>query len=391
VFLGLLAQGAVPVPIDPSEPEAAQVACSRSVGASHLWRDGRLHSLGLPARRRRAGARECLVKVTSGSSGEPKALPVTDRQLAADGRQICASMGIRPDDGSLAAIPLGYSYGLGNLVAPLLLQGSPVLCSSGALPQAVAADALRLRPTVFPAVPPLLRALVASDVPASSLASLRLVLSAGSALPSETSRAFSEKFGILVRGFYGASETGGISFDRTGQATLSGRSVGTPLDGVRIAFRAGGRFTVASPAVLGTGRFSPADRAELGAGGELVLLGRTGRMVKVAGRRLDLSEIEAALKSVPGIRDAYAHLGTGPDSALAAAAATELSPPEIRRLLRGRLASWKIPARILALPEFPVTARGKADGRRLRQILSAPRTAASISTLSSERQMSARR
>ncbi|HEY5078656.1 MAG TPA: hypothetical protein VII43_02370, partial [Opitutaceae bacterium] len=197
--------------------------------------------------------------------------------------------------------------------------------------------------------------------------------------------------GILVRGFYGASETGGISFDRTGEATLSGRSVGTPLAGVRIAFRAGGRFTVSSPAVLRTGRFSPTDRALLAAGGELVLLGRTGRMVKVAGRRLDLSEIEAALKSVPGIRDAYAHLGSGASAALGAAAATELSPPEIRRLLRPRLASWKIPVRILALAHFPVTARGKADGRRLRQLLSAPRSATSTSTLSSERQMSARR
>ncbi|HEY5079658.1 MAG TPA: class I adenylate-forming enzyme family protein, partial [Opitutaceae bacterium] len=166
VFLGLLAHGAVPVPIDPSEPEAAQVAGSLSAGATHLWRAGRLHSLGLPAGPRRSAGRECLVKVTSGSSGAPKALAVTDRQLAADGRQICASMGIGPEDGSLAAIPLGYSYGLGNLVAPLLLQGSRVLCSSGALPQAIAADALRLRPTVFPAVPPLLHALVESDVPA---------------------------------------------------------------------------------------------------------------------------------------------------------------------------------------------------------------------------------
>jgi acyl-coenzyme A synthetase/AMP-(fatty) acid ligase len=187
------------------------------------------------------------------------------------------------------------------------------------------------------------------------------------------------------------SETGGISFDRTGEATLEGRSVGTPLAGVRIAFRSGGRFTVSSPAVLGKGKFSPADRASLNAAGELALLGRTGRMVKVAGRRLDLSEIEAALRSVPGIRDAYAHLGAGTQAPLCAAVATDLPAAEIRRLLRARLASWKIPARIVRLPAFPLTPRGKADGRGLRQLLCAPRTASSISTLSSERQISARR
>jgi long-chain acyl-CoA synthetase len=393
VFLALLSTRSVPVPIDPSEPEEAQLACARSVGAAHIWKAGGLHRLdsaGRPPRRRLPGS-ECLVKVTSGSSGVPKALSVTDGQLAADGRQICESMGIGPEDASLAAIPLGYSYGLGNLVAPLLLQGSPILCVSSFLPQAIASDTLRLRPTVFPAVPPLLKALVESDVSARSLASLRLVISAGSPLAPEVSRTFEAKFGIRVRGFYGTSETGGISFDRTGEATLSGRSVGTPLAGVRIALGKGGRFTVTSPAVLGKGRFSPADRASLNGARELTLLGRTGRMVKVAGRRLNLSEIEAALRSVPGIRDAYAHLGTGAASTLAAAAATELSPTEIRRLLRSRLASWKIPGRIIALGEFPTTPRGKTDGRKLRQVLSAPRTATSISTLSSQRQMSARR
>ena len=110
---------------------------------------------------------------------------MTDAQFAADGRQICESMGIGPDDTNLAAIPFGYSYGLGNLVAPLILQGTRILCISSALPHAIASDAVRHKPTVFPAVPPILKALVESDVAARSLASLRLVISAGSALPPE--------------------------------------------------------------------------------------------------------------------------------------------------------------------------------------------------------------
>jgi acyl-CoA synthetase (AMP-forming)/AMP-acid ligase II len=391
VFLALLTVGSVPVPIDPSEPEESQVDCARSAGASHLWRAGRLHGLHAGRGPSRSRGAECLVKVTSGSTGSPRALAVTHAQLAADGRQICASMGIAAGDSSLAAIPFGYSYGLGNLVAPLLLQGSPVLCASGALPQAIAADALRLRPTVFPAVPPILRALCESDVPHGALSSLRLVISAGSPLAPETGRAFEQKFAVRVRGFYGTSETGGITFDRTGEATLEGRSVGTPLDGVRISMRTGGRFVVSSPAVLGRGSFSPADRARSGAGGELTLLGRTGRMAKVAGRRVDLAEIEAALRAVPGIRDAFAHQGPGAAEPIAAAALTALAPAEIRRLLRLRLASWKIPSRIVALRSFPANERGKTDARALRQLLCAPRMATSTSTLSSARQMSARR
>jgi len=394
VFLGLLASGAIPAPIDPSEPEEAQVAVAASIGANFLWREGRLRRVcfGTPAAsaRLRSGG-VCLVKLTSGSSGAPRGLAVSHSEMEADARQICASMGIGAGDSNLAAIPLGYSYGLGNIVIPLMAQGTRVICLSSALPHAIAADALKHRPTVFPAVPPILRALAESDVSRRSLASLRLVISAGSPLSREVAAAFAKKFGLRIHGFYGASETGGIAYDRTGDATLEGRSVGTPISGVRISFGAAGRFSVSSPAVIGKGRYSPADRAALNKLGELVLLGRTDRMVKVAGRRVDLAEIESALKSVPGIRDAFAHMPAGAEGALSAAALTDLSPAEIRRLLRPRVASWKIPSRIVALRDFPATARGKTDSRRLRQILSAPRTATSISTLRAERQISAPR
>jgi acyl-coenzyme A synthetase/AMP-(fatty) acid ligase len=148
---------------------------------------------------------------------------------------------------------------------------------------------------------------------------------------------------------------------------------------------------VSSPAVRGGGSFSPPDRGRRGARGELVLLGRTDRAVKVSGRRVDLAEIESALRGVPGVADAFAHMGAGPGAVLAAAAATALPGAEVRALLRERIAPWKVPARIVALASFPVTARGKTDARRLRQLLSAPRTATSISTFRAARQMSARR
>ena len=391
VFLGLLSVGAVPAPIDPTEPEEALVAAARSIGAPWFWHAGRLHSLGPAGRGGRRGAAECLVKMTSGSTGAPRGLAFSHSQMEADGRQICRTMGIGAADASLATIPLGYSYGLGNLVMPLILQGSRVVCASSALPHAIGSDAARWRPTVFPGVPAVLRALVASDVPRESLASLRLVISAGSALAPETARAFAAKFGTRIHGFYGTSETGGIAFDRSGEATLCGRGVGTPLLGVRIRYGAAGRFVVSSPAVSGRGRFSPADRAGRNGHGELVLMGRTDRVVKVAGRRVGLGEIEAALRSLPGVRDAFAHMGASPGAVLAAAVCADCAGAEIRRRLRARLAPWKIPSRILVLAEFPATPRGKPDAGRLRQLLSAPRTATSISTLSSARQMSAPR
>jgi len=367
VLLGLLQLNAIPIPADSTEPAAALAEQARGLRAAALWHAGALHPFSGATRHRRTGL--CLFKLTSGSTGVPKALPFTHAQMLADGRQVCASMGIGPGDLNLAVIPLGHSYGLGNLVVPLLDQGTPLLCVASPLPQALAADIARWRPTVFPAVPTLLRAMVRSDITPEQLASLRLVVSAGAALVPELAAEFASKFGRRVHNFYGASETGGICYDATGEATLTGANVGTPMSGVQLRFRAGQRFAVESAAVGGTGRFSPADRGQLDASGGLALLGRAGRTVKIAGRRLDLAEVEKALLALPGVRAACVLPHPQRADALAAAVASDRTGAELRAELAARLAPWKIPAHILPLPELPVTERGKLDRHAVEALL----------------------
>ena len=377
VFIGLLKANAVVVALDPGEPPAAQRATAAAIRAPWLWSAGQLHTLAP----RRAPARDGrrLLKLTSGSTGVPRALAFTDAQMLADGRQVCRGMEIAAGDVNLGLIPFGHSYGLGNLVLPLLLQGTPIVCGLPALPHAIAEVIARWRPTVFPAVPAILRALAESDVTAAQLQSLRTVISAGAPLAPEIAEAFRAKFGKKIHSFYGSSETGGITYDRTGDAARTGRSVGTPLPGVRLAFGRGGRFTVESPAVFtlgnrrcsdaGNGVHRPADIGAFNAEGELVLRGRAGRFVKIAGRRLNLAEVEHALKRLPGVRDALVVPHPARADALAAAVASDRAASELREALRGQLASWKIPKKLIVLPAFPLTARGKTDSARLRGLL----------------------
>jgi acyl-CoA synthetase (AMP-forming)/AMP-acid ligase II len=369
-FIGLLRAGAIVVPLDPAEPAEARVTTSLAVGVNWIWEAGRLRQLAShpPARR----TDYCLVKLTSGSTGTPRALIFTHAQMIADGRQVCASMGIRPDDRNLGIIPFGHSYGLGNLIVPLLVQGTPIVTAASPLPNALAADCALWKPTVFPAVPMLLRALAQAGAAPAALASLRLVISAGAPLTPEIASAFAHHFGRRIHSFYGSSETGGISFDRTGEASLSGRSVGTPLDGVRLEFRRGGRFQVGSAAVRGAGHHMSPDRAKINELGELVLLGRTGRTAKIAGRRIDLGEVEKLLRATPGVRDAYAMLHPARADAIAAAVAGDVDAAKIRESLRARTALWKIPERLLVLPELPRNARGKIDRARLEELIADP-------------------
>lgn len=371
-FLGLLRLGAVMAAADPGEPPAALQVLARAAGASFLWREGRLQPLGR-GRRPPRGAR--LFKLTSGSTGLPRALAFTDEQMLADGRQICATMEIRGADLNLALIPFGHSYGLGNLVVPLLARGTAALVGASPLPQALAETIERWKPTVFPSVPAVLRALAESDIDPRRLRPLRTVISAGAPLPAELARRFQERFGRRIHNFYGSSETGGIAYDRTGDAGLEGSGAGLPLRGVRILFGRGGRFTVQSPAVFtlgnprargGRGVHQPADLGRRGPRGEIQLLGRSGRLLKLAGRRLDPAEVERALRALPGVRDAFVGPHPGRPESLAAVVAGEAEPAALRAALAGSIAGWKIPRRILVRPELPLTPRGKPDLRRLR-------------------------
>jgi acyl-coenzyme A synthetase/AMP-(fatty) acid ligase len=377
VFLGLLKSDAIILPLDPGEPMAAQMATATATRSSWLWSGGELRPVMTDRPRVRDGRR--IVKLTSGSTGEPRALPFTDAQMLADGGQVCRGMDIRPDDVNFGLIPLGHSYGLGNLVMPLLAQGTAIVSGAAPFPHAMADTIAQWRPTVFPAVPALLRALAISDVPPAQLAPLRVVISAGAPLAPDIAQAFASRFERKIHSFYGSTETGGITYDQSGDAASTGRSVGRPLPGVRIEFGMGGRFAVESAAVYtlgnrrrgasGFGVHRPADIGAMTPEGELVLLGRAGRFVKIAGRRLNLVEIEQALKRVPGVRDALVVAHAERADALAAIAATDQPADAIRTALRERLAAWKIPKKLVTMAAFPLTARGKTDTAELRRIL----------------------
>jgi acyl-CoA synthetase (AMP-forming)/AMP-acid ligase II len=376
IFLGLLRAGAVAVPLDAGEPEAAQQAVAVQLGAGFRWDGVRLVRLAPVARRFRDPA-VCLIKHTSGSTGRSRPIVFTAAQLLADARNVTSTMGITGRDTNYALIPLGHSYGLGNLTLPLLGYGIPLVVGSSPLPQAVALEFDRWRPTVFPGVPPVFRGLAVSDVVPSALASLRLAISAGAPLPPEVARGFAARFGRRIHGFYGSSETGGISYDRTGASTLAGRSVGRALRGVRLTARGGKRLCVGGAAVFthgnrrwsgATGCWMPADQAEL-AGGEVVLLGRRGAMVKIAGRRVDLADVAGRLRRISGVRDVWVGVEPGAEPVLGAALATDLKVDAVKAALRIDTAPWKTPKRWALLREFPISARGKADTRALQAMI----------------------
>jgi len=312
------------------------------------------------------------LKFTSGSTGRARLVALTEAQITADAAQIVATMGLDPSGPNLGVISLAHSYGYSNLVTPLLLHGIPLILGESALPVAVATAAAPGRHLTLPAVPALWHHWHEADaIPPR----LRLAVSAGAALPIALEAEVLERRGLKIHNFLGASECGGIAFDRTSTLRPDAACVGTPMEGVAIASDDAGCLVVQSPAVaegywpeaesnLGNGRYRSSDLVSIEDGGLLWIRGRAGDVINVAGRKVSPDTIEQALLHHPAVRDCLAFgipddARRGETVGMAYALREPVTESDLRRFLAQRLPAWQVPRQWWWRDDLGVDVRGK--------------------------------
>jgi acyl-CoA synthetase (AMP-forming)/AMP-acid ligase II len=314
------------------------------------------------------------LKLTSGTTGAPRAIRFTAAQLLADCDSVCNTMGITDSDLNYGVISWAHSYGFSNLVLPLICRGIPLVLTEDRLPRAILGGLAATRATVLPAVPVFFKKLAELESP--PLPALRLCISAGALLPAAVAAKFRARFGIKVHSFYGSSECGGICYDATDGDAAEG-FVGLPMNGVRVVEN-GGRIEVHSPAaglgywpspdetVLGSARFIPSDLVEKNAHG-FTLCGRESDFINIAGRKLNPAEIERVLRLHPAVREVVVF---GAPSALRGEEAVacivgEVPASELLAFAAESLASWQMPKHVWPVSAIPVNDRGKLSRREL--------------------------
>lgn len=333
-----------------------------------------------------------VLKLTSGSTGLPRATFTTEQQVLADARHVIAAMDIPPDACQLAAIPLSHAYGFGNLVMPLILQGTPIVLRDGFVPHRFLGDVTAFDVRIFPGVPFMFERLAAQVAGQAWPQRLGRLISAGARLEPSSAREFLRRFRVKIHSFYGTSETGGIAFDDSDDVPYEA-AVGRPLPGVTISLRpedgappGGGRVHVAGEAVSSGyadrdgpdegfegGGFLTGDLGRFDGRGHLVLTGRASSFINVAGRKVQPGEIEQVLRAMPGITDV--HVVGVPDPvrgqvvvACYVASDADPGPLAIRQFCAARLAPYKIPRGYVPLAALPLTPRGKIDRRLIERI-----------------------
>ena len=343
-----------------------------------------------------------LLKLTSGTTAAPRAIRFRSHQLLADCNQICETMEISDDDLNFGVIPVSHSYGFSNLLTPLIARGVPMVVSQDRTPRGVLADLARTGATVFPGTPAFYQAFCdIGDVP--PLQKLRLCISAGAPLSSAVAKKFFEKFNQPIHSFYGASECGGICYDRHG-TTFEDGLVGQPMQGVEVELidpmESASQIRVRSAAVsdgyfpepndqkLGNGVFLPDDLLERH-DSALKIVGRISDVINVAGKKVNPAEVEAHLLSFKGVRQAVV-FGRSTSAGLrneevaaCVLASPDVSESDLLRFCRTALSGWQVPKRIFIVDMIPTNERGKINRRDLAQRFSGRDERSPLRTLGS--------
>ena len=371
--------------------------------------------LSAPPRRRhrRIDTDVAAILYTSGSTGQPKGVVLSHRNLVAGARSVAAYLHNRPDDRILAVLPLSFDYGLSQLTTAFL-SGACVVLINYLLPRDIVRAVAHERITGLAAVPPLWIGLSQLEWPQAG--TLRYLTNSGGAMPRSTLaklRTVLPQAEIFL--MYGLTEAFRSTYlppcelerrpDSIGRAIPNAEVMVVRPDGSPCAPEEPGEL-VHRGALVALGywndpartaeRFRPApgredglplpeiavwsgDTVKMDADGFLYYLGRSDDMIKVSGYRVSPSEVEEVIYGAGGVLEAAAvglsHPSLGQSISVVAvplpdAPATQESLLDAcRRALPGYMVPAQVEIRHESLPRNP---NGKIDRKLLRSQLTHP-------------------
>ena len=348
---------------------------------------------------------------SSGSTGRPKgtvhsqANPYWTAELYGKG-----VLQLREDDVCFSAAKLFFAYGLGNgLSFPMSVGATTVLMPERPTPDATfqrwlgrtgpqAEAGVDLRPTVFFGAPTGFAGMLAHpQLPAREQLALRLVSSAGEALPAELGERFQRHFGVDIVDGIGSTEMLHIFLSNRPERVRYG-TTGWPVPGYRVELRGEdgaavpdgepGDLYIHGPSAammywgnraktrdtFQGGWTKSGDKYVRNEDGSYTYSGRSDDMLKVSGIYVSPFEVEATLVQHPAVleaavigkEDAEGLVKTKAYVVLKAGASADEA--ELKAFVKDRLAPYKYPRFIEFVADLPKTATGKIQRFKLREL-----------------------
>lgn len=342
-----------------------------------------------------------VILYTSGTSGQPKGVELTQRNIHSNCVDIIDALKFEARHTFLNILPPFHVFGLtGGVLVPIMV-GAAVHAIPRFNPAAVVRNVATNNISVMMAIPSMYGAILRLKSPKEdSFRSLELAVSGGEPLSDGVREKFQERFGVSIRQGYGLTETSPVVAICTPTHHRDG-TVGRPIRNVevRIVSDEGrvlppgerGEIHVRGPGVMkgylhkpdetqlvinAEGWFATGDIGALDADGFLSITGRAKEMLIIGGENVFPREIEAVLESHDGVAQA-AVIGI-PDELRGEAAIAFVIPDadesineaDLRQHAKKTLAGFKVPKQIIVREDLPVGPTGKIVKRQLAALLS---------------------
>jgi benzoate-CoA ligase family protein len=335
---------------------------------------------------------------TSGSTGTPKLAMHRHIDLRASFDTYATEvLGVSSGDRCYSVGPMFHAYGLGNSLTFPLMAGACAIVEPTRPPTPSLVHELvsRFRPTLFFCLPTFYAALLASDLPDETFASVRRGVSAAEPLPADTHNRFLARFGVEILDGIGSTEMTHIFVSNRAGDSRPGTS-GRPVNGyeVELLDERGSPVSPGMPGHLYVGgesmatgywcasgptrrafhgqRMRTGDLYEHSADGHYTYLGRSDDMLRVGGEWVSPAEVEAVLISDPSVLEAAVvgrrdEMGAlRPIAYVVPFPGTVVDTGELAVRCKAELAGFKRPNRFEVVESLPKTATGKVQRYKLR-------------------------
>jgi len=334
-----------------------------------------------------------LLVYTSGTTGTPKGALLTQANLLASAQSVCFAWRWTADDRLLLCLPLFHIHGLGVGLHGTLLVGGSAILQAGFEPDLVMDGLAEMSCTMFFGVPTMFHRL-ADHYRSSELRRLRLCVSGSAPLPVTLHNRLA-KIGVNVLERYGMTETVMLVSNPYSGERRAG-TVGFPLPGVHLRFDPIGEIQVRGPNVFsgywenkeatasvfiddleGQTWFRTGDLGSADAEGRISINGRLKEVVITGGLNVFPGEVDDVIATHPSVAEvAVAGVPSeewGEELVAYVVVVSGSECPtvgEIREFARHRLASYKLPRRVISLSTLPRSPLGKVLRHKLRETVS---------------------
>jgi long-chain acyl-CoA synthetase len=342
---------------------------------------------------------------TSGSTGNPKGVMQTHQAMVFAAGSLIEYLRLAAHDKILCVLPVAFDYGLYQLLMAIRLGATLVLERSFTYPAQIFARMNEQGVTVFPGVPTIYAMLLSTHGRSPlQFPAITRVTNTAAALPDDFVTRLRDIFpNALIYKMYGLTECKRVSYLEPELADSKPGSVGKAIPGTEVYLLSpegkpvppgeSGILHVRGPHVM-VGYWNRPDLSErmltpgklpgervlctqdffrMDEEGFLYFVGRSDDIIKTRGEKVSPAEVENALHSIPGVREA-AVIGI-PDELLGQAIkafvvlepSVQLTDKQVRLQAAARLENFMVPKEIVFCADLPKTTTGKVSKKLLQE------------------------